>query len=143
MNRSSPWLSSPLPGLQTVARVAFAIAVLLPATTALGVTLPMMAEFLSSQEIRDESGQRRHDRVPFAYSINTFGAVTGVTSSVILLPVVGVRASSYLAAGVSFACAMTAGVLGWGMATSASIKSEGNGIRANRSRLPSRWLRHS
>ena len=63
-----------------------------------------MVEFLASR--RDEEVRR----VNIAYALNTAGGVVGVASAIgVLLVVVGVRGSSYLAAAISASC----GVLGW------------------------------
>jgi len=89
--------------LQSVIRGLFCLLLLLPATTALGATLPFMAEFLS----RSESS--RSSSVVVAYGMNTLGAFLGVASTTMfLLVTVGVRASSYLAAVLSGLCAVAA-----------------------------------
>lgn len=103
------WLSSSSFTWQLGARVVFSFLLLLPATAAMGVTLPMMAEFLSSME--DDAGGNRTiaPRVSIAYAFNTFGALVGaLLATYCLLVVVGVRNSSYLAAGLSAACAVAA-----------------------------------
>ena len=101
------WLSSSSFAWQTTARVVFCFLLLLPATTALGVTLPMMAEFLSSGQGRKIADSTNAARVSLAYALNTAGALVGVLSATfILLVTVGVRTSSYVAAGVSAACAI-------------------------------------
>jgi len=105
------WLNSSSVVLQTTVRTAFCIALLLPATIALGVTLPMIAEFFSSER-RRETSRPRVDRVSLAYALNTAGGLLGVSSGTFcLLPVVGVCASSYVAAGVSTACGFLTGAL--------------------------------
>ncbi len=76
-----------------LARGAASLAILLPATTALGVTLPFVAEWASPA--------RRHAprRVAMAYAINTAGGVAGVIlATSVLLLFVGVGASAQLAA---------------------------------------------
>lgn len=84
-------------------RAAWCFAVLSPATIALGATLPFMAEYFSRR------GAKNGRRVSLAYALNTIGGLLGVlTATAFLLVVVGVRASSYLAAGVSAACGLAA-----------------------------------
>lgn len=91
------------PKASAEARAAWCFVVLLPSTVALGATLPFMAEYLSPGGL---TGGRR---VTFAYGLNTAGALVGVlAATVFLLVVVGVRASSYLAAGVSAASGLVA-----------------------------------
>ncbi|MCA9124165.1 MAG: fused MFS/spermidine synthase [Planctomycetaceae bacterium] len=101
------WLSSSSFAWQTAVRVVFAFLLLLPATTALGATLPMMAEFLTLQSSRDIADSTNAARVSLAYALNTAGALVGVLSATFfMLVLVGVRTSSYVAAGVSAACAI-------------------------------------
>lgn len=103
------WLSSSSVGWQTVARVLFCFLLLSPATIALGATLPLMAQFLSWHGERDMADARNASRVSLAYALNTAGAWVGVLSATFfLLVMVGVRTSSYVAAGVSAACAIAA-----------------------------------
>lgn len=93
------WLSSQSPFLQTALRALFCLALLLPATTALGTTLPLIAEFFSPAR------GVATPRVSLAYALNTAGAVTGIiAATAFLLLIVGVEASSYLAAALSAAC---------------------------------------
>ncbi len=93
------------PDASSAVSAAWCFAVLLPSTVALGSTLPFMAAHFS----------RRGDRgrqFALAYALNTAGGLTGVlVTTVVLLVVVGVRASGYLAAGVSAACGFTACLL--------------------------------
>ncbi|QDU21351.1 fused MFS/spermidine synthase [Urbifossiella limnaea] len=85
------------------ARAAWCFAVLLPATAPLGATFPLLAGHLSR---RTPGGGRR---VALAYAANTVGGVVGVlAASAGGLVVVGVTASSYLAAGVCAGCGATA-----------------------------------
>mgnify|MGYP003663042089 CR=1 FL=1 len=103
------FLSSSSIGWQLTARVLFCFLLLLPATTALGITLPMMAEYLSRQRSRDMADPTNAGRVSLAYALNTAGALVGVLSATFfLLVVVGVRTSSYVAAVVSAACGVAA-----------------------------------
>ena len=109
------WLSSPSAGWQTFSRATFCFFLLLPATTALGVTLPMIAEyfFKSNDDPRSGSATNSQDaaaaRLSFAYALNTAGALAGVLlATFCLLIFVGVEKSSYLAAGISIACGLVA-----------------------------------
>ncbi len=91
------------PIVQTVVRSIVCLALLLPATIALGTTLPFIAEYL------DPAGRRTGARVAVAYALNTVGALLGVLlATMFLLVWVGVRKSSYLAAGISVICGLIA-----------------------------------
>lgn len=99
----------PSPIIRTAGRALIAFLTILPATVALGATLPFMAQAVTCQ-----SGDNA-DRVAVAYSWNTFGALAGVISSTsFLLLYVGVRSSGYLAASISAACGLVALVCGRG-----------------------------
>lgn len=106
------WLSSSSFAWQTTVRALFSFLLLLPATTALGVTLPMMAELVSGRRNCGGADPTDASRVSSAYACNTAGAMTGVLSATFfLLVVVGVRTSSYVAAGISTVCAIAAFML--------------------------------
>lgn len=92
---------------QIAARACFSFLLLMPATIALGVTLPMMAAWLAAGGgIADADNARR---ISFAYSVNTFGALFGVTVATLWMLVnCGVCGSSYIAAVLSLACAVIA-----------------------------------
>ena len=95
------------PDWQLLVRGAFSLVVLLPATVALGSTLPFMSGFLE-QATGTPHDQRDapHNRVVRAYAWNTAGAFTGVAVATgFLLILAGVRGSSLVAAGVSALCA--------------------------------------
>ena len=86
-------------------RAAWCFAVLLPATAALGSTLPFMAAYVTS---RGGSGRQ----VALAYGLNTAGGLVGlVAATAFLLVTVGVRTTGYSAAGVSAVCGVAACVL--------------------------------
>lgn len=86
----------------TAGRSAWCFLVLLPATVPLGATLPLVVEALTAR-----GGSRRN--APLAYGLNTAGGLVGiVAASAFLLPVVGVRASGFLAAALSAACGLAA-----------------------------------
>lgn len=108
---SGVWMNSSSPALQTIVRAAFCFSLLMPATVALGATLPMMAEFLSSRYSLETDALGMH-RVSLAYALNTAGALLGVIGATyFLLPVVGVCGSSYVAAGFSVGCGLLACVV--------------------------------
>ena len=105
----APWLSSSSLVWQTFARSVFSFLLLLPATIALGVMLPMMAEFFSRSNAVSRLKRSVSARISFAYALNTAGALVGVLlATFYLLVFVGVRNSSYLAAAISVACAFGA-----------------------------------
>ncbi|MCC7479240.1 fused MFS/spermidine synthase [bacterium] len=102
-------LNSENEALQTCARVIAALIVLLPATIALGATLPFVAQHLALEAPGDPRSQERAVR---AYALNTAGAVAGVLlASFALIVWLGVAGSSYLAAGISAACGLSALIL--------------------------------
>lgn len=91
------------PVVQMIVRSVVCFALLLPATIALGATLPFVAEYL------DPAGRGGSARVAVAYALNTVGALLGVLlATMLLLVFVGVRKSSYLAAGISVVCGLIA-----------------------------------
>lgn len=105
------WLNYPAPKVQMLARAAFCFFLLLPATAALGATLPLMAAFLASRAERDNCSQITH-QVSLAYGLNTAGAVLGVVAATfLLLPVFGVRMSGHIAVGMSVSAGALAGIL--------------------------------
>lgn len=105
----APWLSNDSFALQTAARAIFSFLLLLPATIALGVTLPMIANFFAKNHPGELSDTRNSSKVTFAYALNTAGALVGVfVATFFLLIMVGVRTSSYLAAAISAFCALAA-----------------------------------
>lgn len=92
-------LSPPDPTLQTALRAITAFALLLPATIALGATLPCVAQHMARST--------RH--IARVYAWNVTGAFVGVVASTfVLLLAVGVVGSSLLAAAVSGLCAAAA-----------------------------------
>jgi spermidine synthase len=93
-------LRHPNPAVQTGIRLVVSFLILLPATVALGTTLPFIAEYLSP------SHRPVPKRIAKAYAINTWGALLGVVSTTtVLLVTVGVKRCSWLAAGLSVLCA--------------------------------------
>lgn len=86
-------------------RAAWCFLILVPATVPLGVTLPLVVASLTA-------GTASRRRGPLAYGLNTAGGVVGiVAASAVLLIVVGVRTSGFLAAALSAACGLAACVV--------------------------------
>ena len=105
----APWFSHSSFALQTATRAVFSFLLLLPATIALGITLPMIADYFTEDGRGQMSNARNSSRVTFAYALNTAGALIGVLSATFfMLVVVGVCTSSYVAAGLSVLCALAA-----------------------------------
>lgn len=74
---------------------------LLPATAAMGATLPAMERMLANSH-RDGAS------IPALYAANTFGAVLGVLiAAFVLVPDLGLRATAGVCAVLNVACAMT------------------------------------
>lgn len=106
----APWLG-PLAGhplaLNTV-RLGIAFIMLLIPATAMGATLPLVVAALHR---RDPRFGRVLGRL---YGWNTLGAVVGVVlAEILLLPVLGVRGSGWLAAGLDLLAAAGAFALAW------------------------------
>ncbi len=96
-------LRSDVAAWQLAIRAVFSLAILLPATVALGATLPFMTEALARGTPQPQSLVSR------AYALNTAGAFVGVVVSTgVLLVVVGVTASGFVAAGLSGFCGLAA-----------------------------------
>ena len=90
------WHVSPL--IFNLIRVISAAIVLLPPTTCMGATLPLLSRFITSS--LEDIG----DRVGSLYSVNTVGAVVGtVLAGFILLPEIGKDGTTFVAAGINFA----------------------------------------
>ena len=105
----APWLCSSSFVWQTFIRGAFGFLLLLPATDALGATLPMMATFIVGNGHGKLSDGSNASSVMTAYALNTSGALVGVLlATFYLLVVVGVRSSSFVAAALSILCAVAA-----------------------------------
>lgn len=102
------WLTSSSPSIQVALRGAFCIALLLPATVALGATLPLLAVFLAQET--ESAG----DRITLAYAWNTVGAFLGVAcASMFMFVEFGVRGSSDFAAVLSASIGLGSMLL-WG-----------------------------
>ncbi len=96
-------LNHPLPTLQLAVRALVTFLTLLPATIALGATLPFIAQHVSPP------AAPRPRLIALAYACNTCGAFTGVLAATFaLILLLGVRQSGYLAAAISAACGLAA-----------------------------------
>ncbi len=97
-------LDHPSLAVRTVSRAAIGFLALLPASVAIGATLPFMAQYLDPDRKGSASG-----RVATAYAMNTLGALVGVVAATgVMLLVVGVRGSGYAAAGIAAFCGIVA-----------------------------------
>jgi len=127
----APFLHHPNPSLQTALRALVCFLLLLPATIALGATLPFIAQYLAP------SPKHNRARVAIAYALNTTGALLGViTSSVFLLVTLGVRRSSYLAAALSLISGLIVFVVSRRIPATAPPESSSARKRRKRSPLP-------
>jgi len=107
------------PGIQLAVRALVTFLTLLPATIALGATLPFIAQHVASA-----AGALAIDgrRIALAYACNTAGAFMGVMlATYVLILHIGVQGSGNLAAGLSAACGLTAI---WWSKHSASLRAE-------------------
>ncbi|MBI3857326.1 MAG: fused MFS/spermidine synthase, partial [Planctomycetes bacterium] len=89
--------------LYAALRVILMGLVLAVPTTLMGATLPVLTRFLSdsSQAAAGEAGR--------AYAINTFGGVAGtLLSGLLLIPSIGLRATTWVAVGLNLAIAAAA-----------------------------------
>jgi spermidine synthase len=92
--------------LLSALRFALAVLVLLPPTLLIGLTLPVLVEAV--REIEPER-MRSARRIGALYGVNTLGAASGCWAvGFVLLPALGVRASSLAAASVNAAIALCA-----------------------------------
>ena len=94
-------------GESLVGVVLVAVAVLLPPTTAMGATLPLLTRWYA----REERTLGRD--MGWLYAVNTSGAVLGAAlAGFVLLPSLGQPATLYLAASINLAVALGAVLLG-------------------------------
>ena len=99
----APLIHQSTPTLQLVIRASVCLLIMLPATTALGATLPMMACWLES------TNPGNTNRIAWAYGLNTCGGLVGVLlTTIVLLSTVGVSSSNFLAAALSGFCGILA-----------------------------------
>lgn len=109
---ASAWLGDSRPAWQMTVRCLFSFALLLPATVSLGVTLPLMSQYLTQGWNSTNTAHASGSRIAVAYAMNTAGALVGVVAATfVLLVVVGVRSTSYVAAAISIACAGASWIL--------------------------------
>ncbi len=102
----SPLLSSTSIVWQTTFRGLFCFVLLLPATIAMGATLPFIADYFSERNHVNSTSSSGASPITMAYAINTAGALAGTfAATFFLLITLGVRNSSYLAAVISLGCA--------------------------------------
>ena len=133
----SPWLSSPDWAWQTLVRSTFSFVILLPATISMGVTLPLMAEFLSG--VSEENKTVSH--IGIAYSLNTFGALAGtILTTFFLLISVGVCGSSYVGVGLSILCGILSLVIARSIPRHASTDHKTQASLTNGSETLSAWI---
>ena len=95
----------PSAGFQWLVSFVLPFLLLLPATFAMGATLPVMHRFLNRVEKKEKI-------VGGLYAVNTFGAVAGTVAVVlVLIPRFGHTASLSIFATVNFGCALGAAIL--------------------------------
>lgn len=100
------WSQTDSPVVQAGIRIGFSILILLPATIALGTTLPLIAGLTVARP------ELRSRWICVAYAVNTAGALAGTLAATFwLFAHVGVTRSSYLASGISIGCGIVAWVL--------------------------------
>ena len=106
-NQWMPQVLGPTPGALTHWGWAFlaSLLLLLPATTAMGATLPAMERIMSTL------AGRQH-RLPGLYAANTLGAVLGTLGATfVLIPQWGLTQTQWLLAAVNLLCALGIGGL--------------------------------
>lgn len=156
-----PWVNGMLPGWIGVEPtpmrhwlIAFGVPalVLLPATAAMGATLPAMDRFvaglvgaggeaLTSQSRSQWHGAPRTSVVGGLYAANTVGAMLGtIGATFVLLPTLGVRATTLVFAAINIACAAAVLVMARGEtardgAPPSAIAAEHAGASLSRGRL--------
>lgn len=83
--------------VQSFLRALFAFVLLLPATVAMGASLPFIAAFMD-QHTKELSARR----ITLAYAINTLGAVTGtIAVTFLLIGNIGITGSSQIGSGAA------------------------------------------
>jgi spermidine synthase len=129
------WSQSASPVVQAGIRISFSMLTLLPATIALGTTLPLIAGLaLGTPESRGRW-------ICLAYAANTAGALSGtLTATFWLLAQVGVTRSSYLASGISIGCGIVAWVLNYASGSQLVAMSESDAPAAGHSPVERRLL---
>jgi predicted membrane-bound spermidine synthase len=81
----------------SVGRYAISLAIMLPATFCAGATLPLITRVLLSRKLGEEAIGR-------VYGVNTLGSIAGVIlAGLLLLPVIGLKATLVVGAGLDIA----------------------------------------
>ena len=136
-NAFAPWLSDPSWSWQIFVRSLFSFLILLPATISMGVTLPLMAQFLS--DVGEKSETARH--VGIAYSLNTLGALSGtIVATFFLLISVGVCGSSFVGAALSILCGLLAFGIASQIPTHRSIELDLEASKCSDADQTSKWI---
>jgi spermidine synthase len=122
------------PGIQLAVRAAVTFITLLPATIALGATLPFIAQHVAQAGTLAADGRR----IALAYACNTAGAFAGVMlATYVLILHLGVQGSGNLAAGLSAACGLTA--IWWSQRSAAPRPERSVTDEHSRSQLAPSW----
>ncbi len=90
-----PFVSSSLGGLTTVRFVLSFLGLLIP-TTLMGATLPVLVKLVvkADEDVASDAGR--------LYAVNTLGAALGtILATIVLIPLVGVNASLYIAGSIN------------------------------------------
>ncbi len=96
----------PSPVVFALVQAALGLVLLLLPTAFMGATLPLLARFATTHTA--QTGRR----VGLLYGVNTFGAVVGIAlSGFVLMPAIGVQATTYVAAFGNLALAVLAELL--------------------------------
>jgi spermidine synthase len=107
----SSWLlgitgAQPSPVWQWTVAFVGSFLILLPATAAMGATLPAIERIMASLHGRS---QEQSQAIAALYASNTFGAVLGVLATAFwLLPSIGLKATAGVCVALNLACAATA-----------------------------------
>ncbi|MCH8046618.1 MAG: fused MFS/spermidine synthase [Planctomycetes bacterium] len=110
----APWLALESPA-RTPLMIALGLVCLLPPTTLMGATLPVLAKYFVRQQ-----GQLAQ-RIGLLYGLNTLGAACGCfLVGFVLIGYFGVIQSAMFAAAIYLLIAMAAGVMAWVVAKPAS-----------------------
>lgn len=134
-------LTDSQPKIQTALRSLFCFFLLLPATTALGATLPLISRLLALSKYESVAAKTSQARVTAAYALNTAGALLGVVSATFYFLVeVGVRSTGYMAALISVACAVVAYVTNWVQRRSPQVEEARVSDDCRRSRFTTSML---
>lgn len=115
--------ATPSPGWQWTVAFCGTLLLLMPATAAMGATLPAMERVIARTRSRSHA-------VAWLYAGNTFGALVGVLGTALwLVPRFGLTLSAWVCACLSLACAALASTL-FGSRRAASCSTYGGSGRA-------------